>query len=206
VARQFTLGHLPRLVVEHDGWNLEFEALPMSSAAVGQKRRLVGMFGPAKAQVVDNVNGLRRALYSKANRYGDLDVPLVIAVLANTEFTTEDYELEKALFGLSAWRPAQTAEDAKTRLFEGGHWLDTSGWRRGHAPQVIAAQGLQPWNITEVHPRLWSTFELRTVHPWQPGWLSRVSVDSPELVVTEGESLHALFGLAPDWPPGPPFA
>ena len=41
------------------------------------------------------------ALDEKANRYGALDAPLAIAVLSNSEFHTEDLDVERALFG--AW-------------------------------------------------------------------------------------------------------
>jgi hypothetical protein len=39
------------------------------------------------------------ALNHKANRYGSLEAPLIIAVLSNTEFHTEDLDFERALFG-----------------------------------------------------------------------------------------------------------
>jgi hypothetical protein len=143
---------LPRLVFAHDGWRLEFHAMPLSPAAEGKRLGLVGASGAGRAQGVDNLTGLRRVLAGKANRYGRLDAPLVIAVLANTEFPTRDYEVEQALFGVSAGRPADASREPGL-LFSEGHWLGRKGWRRGHAPHTVFAQGLQPWFATRTAPR-----------------------------------------------------
>ena len=51
-------------------------------------------------------------LNEKANRYGALEVPLVIAVLSNPEFHTEDLDVERALFGaLIGRRPSPNRRD-----------------------------------------------------------------------------------------------
>jgi hypothetical protein len=39
------------------------------------------------------------ALDAKADGYGLLDDPLVVAVLSNAQFRTEDVDVERALFG-----------------------------------------------------------------------------------------------------------
>jgi len=194
---------LPRLRWAKDDWDLEFHALPLKPQAVGKKHRFVSMLGPGEARIVDNVSGLLRALNAKADKYGALDAPLVIALMSNTEFFTEDDEVEQALFGISVHRPAQAALRPK-ELIQEGHWLTRSGWRRSHTPQVIAVQDLTPWTITKVRPRLWSTLEPGIVSPVQPTWLGSVTVSGPEAVVSGGQPLSTLFGLPSDWLAGGP--
>ncbi|MBV9660426.1 MAG: hypothetical protein JO337_04650 [Acidimicrobiales bacterium] len=75
---------LPSLDWDDEGWYLEFHALPLKEEARGKARSALGMLGPGEAVVVDNVTGIRRALDSKKNKYGQLDAPLVVAVLSNT--------------------------------------------------------------------------------------------------------------------------
>ena len=197
VAAEVAAGSLfddaPRLPWSHEGWELEFLAIPLRAKAKGNELSLVGMVGPGRAQWVNNLEGLRRVLAYKANNYGVLDHPLVIAVMSNAEFRTDDFE--QALFGRAVGRREDSIRDPRL-VVEGGHWLTSRGWRNGHAPQVIAASALNPWSITQIHPRLWTTLEPEVVVPSQPDWLSRVYIVGNQAA---DASLHALFGLPPGW-------
>lgn len=186
----------PKFTWNHEGWRLGFQAIPRRTQAFSQDQSLVGMSGPGQAQLVDNISGLLRVLDDKANRYGSLDHPLVIAVMSNTDSPTEDYEFEQALFGRAVGRGVESTRDP-SMVVEDGHWLTRRGWRRGHAPQVIAASNLTPWTITQSRPRLWTTLETSVVAPSQPNWLMHVSVVGNQS--SEVSSLEALFGLPPDW-------
>jgi hypothetical protein len=182
----------------HEDWRLSFQAIPLRTRAFGQDQSLVPISGPGEAQLVDNVSGVLRVLDVKANRYGSLDHPLVIAVMSNTAFPTEDYEFEQALFGRAVGRRVESIRDPSL-VVEDGHWRTRQGWHRGHAPQVIAAINLTPWSITQSRPRLWTTLEAGVVVSSQPDWLSRVNIGESQPSVEEGSSLEALFGLPPGW-------
>jgi len=195
---ELTFDRLPRFTWRYDGWDLEFHALPLSPDAPRGATPLIGMYGPATAQMVDKRTGLSRALDSKAHRYGELDAPLVIAVLDNTGPTlTHDYQVEQALFGLAAARPAASGTRPEG-ILEEGHWLRRSGWRRGHAPQVIAAMNFAPWNVAEFQPRLWETLEPGREGPQQPDFLARVDVAGPDPQVLPAGANP--FGLTDGWP------
>lgn len=197
------VGHLPYFLWEADGWELEFHALPLRPEAADKNLSLVGI-RVGEAAVVDNSIRIFKALSYKAKHYGKLDHPLVIAIMSNTNYPTKDYEVERALFGLSNRRPEAAAQDPHEYVLSEGHWLTNKGWRRGHAPQVIAVQGLLPWSVAEVRPRLWSTSEPDVVMPEQPGWLNRVDVSGPEAQLEDADSVAAHFGLPEDWLSGDP--
>ena len=190
----------PNLPWNVDGWELTFTALPVHPKP---RTGLIGIRGPGRARIVDNVTGLRRALDSKANKYGELDAPLVIAVLSNTEYPTRSYEMLQALYGLSALIPTRAAENPSD-LVRDGHWLTNAGWRRGHTPQVILGTALWPWWILSKRPQLWQTLQPSIVGPVQPDWLDRVDISGPEPLVLPGTPLYALFGLPDDWLAGEP--
>lgn len=189
---------LPRLPWQADGWHLEFHAFPLNPDAAPGNTPMIGTYGDGKAHMIDKHTGLSRALDSKANKYGPLDAPLVIAVLDNSgPPSTGDYQIEQALFGLAAARPAASAlvpQDIHT----GGHWLTRAGWRRGHAPQVITASTFNPWNVTDYPPRLWQTLESGCQSPKQPDFLARVDLTGSDPEVRAGGANP--FDLPVGWP------
>jgi hypothetical protein len=170
--------HAPRptFQFEEDGWVLTFEALPMKS---GTSRRspLIGIRGAGRAKGVDNTTGLRRALDSKANKYGTrLPYPLVTAALSNTEFPTHDYDVSAVLYGLSALPPASVVDPAD--LHTNGHWRNTNGWRRSHNPNVIVAASLNLHNLASVTPTLWTTLDPTATIVADISWADPVSVSA----------------------------
>jgi hypothetical protein len=194
-AVQFGYFAGPELAWNDAGWRLSFTAVPVQPKL---RTGLAGIRGPGEAKIVDNATGLRRALDSKANKYGPLDAHLVIAVLSNTEYPTRPYETLQALYGLSALSPTRAAANP-TELAQEGHWLARRGWRRSHAPQTIVACGLHPWHILRTRPQLWQTLEPGVSGPRQPDWLDTVDVNQPEPLIHTGTPLHALFGLPANW-------
>jgi hypothetical protein len=189
---------LPSLDWDDEGWRLEFHALPLKEEARGKARSALGMLGPGEAVVVDNVTGIRRALDSKKNKYGQLDAPLVVAVLSNTMYPTKDYEFEQALYGVSSYRPHESPLRPDS-LFQEGFWLTKAGWQHGNVPQVVTAAGLSPWTVTTIRPRLWTTLEAGVAATQQPNWLARLDL-SVEARPLPSTAMGSCFGLPADWP------
>jgi hypothetical protein len=192
------LDRLPEMPWNDDGWSLIFHALPLREQARGKERSALGMMGPGEATVVDNVSGIIRVLDSKHGKYGVLDAPLVVAVLSNTKYPTRDYEIEQALFGISARRPAESVEYPDS-MFQEGFWLTKRGWRYRDTPQVVTAAELKPWTVTKTQPKLWQTLEPRVPLTTQPEWLARMMIGA-EAVPAPASDLPRHFDLEPDWP------
>jgi hypothetical protein len=189
---------LPSFSWEDQGWVLTFHALPLSDEARGTPRSALGMLGPGEAHVVDNVTGICRVLDSKKDKYGEVVAPLVIAVLSNTLYPTRDYEIEQALYGVSSFRPPESLTHPE-RFFQDGFWLTKTGWKYGRIPQVVSVEGLKPWTISKVQPRLWATLEPEVAGPEQPDWLARMDLTT-EARPLDASSMAGCFGLDPDWP------
>lgn len=182
-----------------NGWSFEFQAIPLSPAMRGTGLPLIGAFTGCVAETASVSGPLRRALETKAARYGR-DLPLVIAVLSNTALGTGDDDIGHALFGMHP-NAALTAGGSGSGL-----WRDGKGWRRDHVVQVIAAQDLYPWSITRQQPRVWTNPRPRAslALPAQPGWLRRVQVDEGHPTVADVLPAAILptqfFDLPYDWP------
>ena len=165
----------------------------------GNRPALVGAFTGCIADTASVSRLLRRALETKAARYGR-DLPLVIAVLSNTALGTGDDDVGRALFGM---HPNTASPTGRSRP---GLWRDGKGWRLDHVVQIIAAQDLYPWSITRQQPRVWTNPRPRATLavPAQPGWLRRVLVDEGHRAVADvlpaAVPPGQFFDLPPDWP------
>lgn len=183
-----------------DGWHLRFGAVPVLPGR-GAGLHLVGTHTTGGWS--NDARRITAALESKADRYGTLDAPLVIAVLSNSAYGTEDIEFEGPLYGNLVGRRPTAVLPPPGALIKPGHWLSEDGWRHANAPQVIAAQGLYPWTAAKVQPRLWSTLQPGTSAPAQPGWLARVQVTGPAPQPGPAAPMSGLFGLPDPWPTVP---
>jgi len=182
---------------QEDGWRLEFNAQRLRPEHVGAgfpliRSHMVMGWGHDATRILS-------VLDKKTKKYGSLNAPLVIAVLSNTMFRTEDVDVERALFGtLIGYRP-HSQPPGTDQLLAPGYWCTSEGWRRKRVPQVIAAHSLYPWTVTEVQPRLWTMPQADVIAPAQPGWLARMDVSGSIPAAMPADSPARLFELPPNW-------
>ncbi len=203
-AQAEAVGRTPRptLRFEDDGWLLSFEALPTKSSVSGGSP-LIGIRGSGRAKGVDNKTGLRRALDSKANKYGTkLPFPLVTAVLSNTEFPTRDYDVSAVVHGVSALPPASVVDPAE--LHTDGHWRTKNGWRRSHNPNVIVAADLNLYTLATRTPTLWATLDPAATVVGDISWADPVNVGIQDPQPTGRAPALDALGIDATWCFGPP--
>jgi len=99
------------------------------------------------------------ALEEKARRYGDLDRPFVIALLANDVFVDEE-NIASALYGEPGFGVDANGEVSLGRA--GGLWSDGAGTR---VSAVLTARNLVPASVAVVEPLLWHASQ--PTHPLQ---------------------------------------
>lgn len=182
-----------------DGWHVQFGAVPLLPGRTA--RHLIGTHTTAGWS--NDVARITAALGSKADRYGALDAPLVIAVLSNSMYGTDDIDFEDALYGALIGRRPTAVLPPPSAILRPGHWLSQDGWRHANAPQVITAHDLSPSTVAKVQPRLWSTLQPGVPTPSQPGWLTRMQVTGPAPRPEQAASMSSLFGLPDPWPTVP---
>lgn len=141
----------------HDDWEFELIAIPLTDERPGP-HSVLRMWGPARGSTIHNDQVIFDALLDKAGAYGDLDQPLVIALLCNTRFPTEPHHVERALYGLHLPHPPDGIPDPETLQVRGdGFWVTSTGWVRREVPLVITAAGLGVVGVSrlDAHPVVW---------------------------------------------------
>lgn len=174
----------PSLNIDYDDWSFEIYAFLRGSKASHNPRPVLDAIGPAEGSAVDNSSPLVRAILGKAKAYGAPDLPLVIAVLANTYIPTWDHQVERALFGAATKRPSTQFVHEAT-FHQAGVWASAGEWKRTHVPQIICSSGLSYRTLGTNIPRLWSTLDQNAEPPTQPNWLATVSTGGPEPTVNQ---------------------
>jgi hypothetical protein len=183
------------------GWLLNFAAFPVSEQGLGRAIKLLRVTeGFAWA---DDKTRIRKALDRKAHHYGELDAPLVVAVLCNTSPGVVDTsDVEDVLYGeLIGHHATSPLPPERAKILEPGLWLSQAGqWKRPDIPQVITAMNVPSLRIPVCQPLLWKTLASKAACPTQPGWLAPVHMSPQGPRAEKADSTAQLLGLPEDWP------
>jgi hypothetical protein len=200
---------LPRTELTVRDWKLEVSAIPRSPERRGLQVPMIAIY-PAMGGFPSAVaKDVQPKLADKANRYGDLDAPYVIAVWFMATFASQQTAPE-ALFGYEVPTDVGTlALDLPPSTQRLPSLWSAKNERRGRVAAVLAAPSFD-FNysaVTKAMPRLWS-------NPWAdrpfdidtPFANSRVQADESAVTNTAAAVPPSeLFDLPADWP-GTPFA
>lgn len=201
----------PRCRWERDGWKIVFFAIPRLREDRGTTRHTV-LFHGWSAHKVEAQSSLRDALEEKADRYGKLEVPYVIAVdiLAIDSFGSNAGEVffgkEIALIDTRSEKVTLTRSPLLPNRprSENGLWFGRRGPRNQQVSAVLLVDELMPWAIAHKTPILWhNPWAEKPLDPvlWRgPQMVPDMNVSPPRMQFKEGEQAHEIFHLPPDWP------
>lgn len=142
-ARQSAGLAAPVRLLAFGDWLVEVEAIAVPDHTCSARPMLAprGRRGGA----VDDVRPLRRKIKKKAARYGALDRPYLLAVLALGDYVGED-DVERALLGGDpAMRPSR----------DHAVWIGPGGPHNTRLSGVLVARGLQSTDPHRATPTLW---------------------------------------------------
>jgi len=208
IAEQFQQGGfetLPRWEWKHDDWQITFFPIPKKPEARGKPGvRPIGL-QMYDARLITPHIGIKKAIQDKATKYGELDLPYIVAINVMDEFGADDIDISNALFG----------EEQVTLIFRGnevigkrpgrkpnGAWYGPDGPQNKRVSAVLIAVNLNPWKIAKVTPVLWH-------NPWANYPLPSDIWQLPQLIPDEkdnrlfkkdGKSAWQLLSLCPNWP------
>lgn len=178
----------------HEGWHLVFEPLPLKPEARDRPgRRALGMFS-SSGSLVDDVSPLRRALSDKGRKYGELDLPLVIAVNIISDFHDDD-DTRQALFGGAGWDREPNARPSP----DTGYWGSSYSPQHTHVAGVLVALSMHLARVAIYAPTYWP-------HPGAGVEVPRLALWPIESGTDRQEGTNAAiaanvhFGLPTDWP------
>jgi hypothetical protein len=199
------LDGLPSITLNHDGWNVTFQAIPKSPKARGKQGiRPIGIrfFG---FQECKEDEWIRNAIKEKATKYGKLDLPYLIAINVLSIFINDDYMVMDALFGdegVTFCRLPTGGSDHKLTRASNGAFRGLHGPRHTRVGGVIICNYLLWGNIPKINPVLWHN-PLASFPFNQDLWALPQYVPNPDKTRIErkpGEKAADLFGLPADWP------
>jgi hypothetical protein len=205
LVRSASFDALPRWRFEHEGWEIDFFPIPKSPRARGKPGiRPVGMRMPEPFWSEPRL-AIRDAIVEKARRYGDLDLPYIIAVNA-LEAGVDRIDIMEALFGKEKFTvkltPSGPSRPQMTREPD-GVWTSPSGPRHARVSAVLLASPVLPWNVPRAQICLYHNPWARRPYASELTRLPQAIPDSTtarHMEWQDGESLARIFGLHPQWP------
>lgn len=190
---------MKRIVVNE--WQMLFYAVAVQPEARGEgTRRLLG-YGPASVGSVDDKPQLRDTLKHKRGRYGDPEVPLVVAVNCRSLFMKQA-DIAEALYGSLAHPDlSESAGSGPSIRTLDGTWMGEHGPTGQRMSAVLTAVQLHAGSMATVNPWLWHN--PWTHRPLAVEWPFSSCTVSDRGVLTCDErtvDMAGLLGLQRDWP------
>jgi hypothetical protein len=204
--RTGTTSAVPHWHYEYAGWDIDFYPIPKSPELRGKQGvRPIGMRS-FEGKFVDSSGPIKAAITKKGGRYGDLDLPYVVAVNTLDESIVDQIDVMNALFGeeqyVITFGPDGPDEHQVSRA-PNGVWTSRSGPRYTRISAVLLGVRILPFTVASAN--LW------LIHnPWAQRPYSSVLTCLPQGVPQSGhmewrpgESLAAILELPEGWPADP---
>lgn len=151
-------------------WRIEVEAIAVDDSLACGRRGMLAARGASSGRV-DDVRPLRRKIKKKAARYGALDRPYLLAVLALGDFVREG-DVAQALLGAHSLPSPEVGRDHAV-------WIGPGGPHNTRLSGVLVARGLQSTSGPTAPPTLWrNPWALRPLEhalPWRTAQASAVA-------------------------------
>ncbi|NQT22095.1 MAG: hypothetical protein HQ579_01510 [Candidatus Omnitrophica bacterium] len=193
---------VPHWNYEHDGWKIIFYPIPKSPKGRSKPgSRPIGVILNGKFSVLDSHSAIRDTIIAKANRYGKLEWPYVIAVNALGE-DVKNIDIMNALFGEEqivanfGWGPKKH----KHTRARNGVWIGEPGIQYTGISAILIAHPLLPYNIPKAPIRLYHNPWARKKYSSNLTCLPQSVPQENRLEPIEGKPLGAIFNLSPEWP------
>lgn len=172
----------------HEGQDWSWGSVGVHAESEEAKVRLPG------AGIGDKVEAKR------PGRYGEFELPYVVAVNAAARHIPMGFDVLNALYGTLAGAPdSQTGETEGVRLPD-GVWHGPDEPQHTRISAVLVGLWLTPWRVTS--GAVWLAESPSPQHPYEGalGRLPRLRVEGGRIVEREGASLGQLLGLPDGWP------
>jgi hypothetical protein len=208
ITKQYEQGGrraLPHWYWEHEGWRITFFPIPKKPEARGKPdARPVGFIMLGARWGTPPV-GIKKSIQDKASKYGELDLPYVIAINVIDEFGAHESDISDALFGkeqLVVITQGNKVVEEQLRREPNGVWYGPEGPQNQRVSAALITVNLTPWTIAIATPSLWH-------NPWANRSLTSDIWSLPQLIPDsknnrlvkhEGKNSRQLLGLYSNWP------
>lgn len=190
----------PRYSWKHDGWHIDFIALPRPLEEKDQGRETV-FYESSSGKWSGARNALHRKLEEKAKKYGSLQLPYIIAVdvLSSDSLGCDVDEVffgqEIVLIDPESGTMTQTRSPFRPKRpsRENGFWIgQEERLRNQQVSAVLIINELMPWSFARKTSLLWH-------NPWAEKPLNLNIWQGPQMVLDEDRSQWLLHEGKSDW-------
>ncbi len=189
----------PEFLWQYENWSLRIRAIPLEVKSRGMYEQFIGVrtYG---ANWTNGWTPIRNAIQKKTNRYGKLDLPLVVAVNVNG-FRLNPIDEMQALFGQEQVSVSfNNTENPTYSRATNGAWLGPEGPRGKQCSGAWLCDKLSPYSLAKLGHTLY-------INPWANLPLPESALVMPtskavdgQIEKNEGSLFREILGLDPHWP------
>jgi hypothetical protein len=192
----------PERRISFADWVWSFTALPRLSP--GRYWSIIQMY-PSQGGVVTDHSDIAQKLKEKAERYGNLEHPLLLAIMSPRVHAGDIGDVHRALFGISGDMPVRLCEGSWHGEYIGsqsGLWVNQNGPTRTNVTGVLYLSHLGCHAVAQRRITAWEC-------PWSGHRLptqliaDRITLncfDNSFDLIQAMKAPHEVFGLPVDWP------
>lgn len=189
----------------HEGWDIYFDAIARPPAKCGQPGRIIASFTEVKWRN-EGLPAISRAINNKATKYGELDIPYVVAVNVIDDWLNKD-DVDYIIDGLLGQLSSNTIlrPDGSLMAWEkraGGAWFGSREPQNTRVSAALMTLRLSPWEVATQPPKMfhnpWATRPLPICLWPLPHWIINLNKSCPQCLT--GKSTAEVLGLPAWWP------
>lgn len=192
------LEHLPLWHFNHGRWHIEIQPVPKFKLRGKSGVRPIGT-RMTDFRLVNNWTPIRDSIIEKGRKYGELDLPYVIAV--NVLKPADSTDILQALFGQEEYIIDISDSSApKMRRKPNGVWIGPKGTRYTRISAVLMVTRLSTYNIPRASLYLYH-------NPWAQKPYESVLTQLHQAILVDGrihwadgKKVDSIFDLSPNWP------
>jgi hypothetical protein len=191
----------PSIDIQHEDWTLNVQAIPASPEKRGKIKRFIGLQS-GRTGFVDSSSPIRKNLKGKGQRYGELNLPLIVA-LNFSAFNLDAIDEMQALYGDEQITVSSSEFDAEPKVGRAPNGL----WRGPDGPRGSRVSGAWLFNDLTFYTAA-KRKQTLYFNPWPIHPLPEILKELPHATMLEdftvkwedGLSLREVLDLSEDWP------
>ena len=194
---------VPTWNFEHDRWQIEIQPLPKAKLRGKTNVRPIGVMTKG-FRLVDDRTPIREAIIEKGNKYGDLDLPYVVAV--NAIEPIDEISIFEALYGKEEYLVdvsdvQRKVSEPKLKRVPDGAWTSPKGPRYTRISAVLMVSRLTTYNIPRsiscLYHNPWAQKPFQSVLSQLP---QAIPLANGEIKFETGISASTIFNISSAWP------
>lgn len=184
-----------------NGWIVETTAFPVSTDMRGVGCGLVSAYSIHEVGWVDSWTPLKNAIKKKGSRYGDLDLPLIVAVNFDRGYLSSIDKVQ-ALYGQEkyVYFPDNPEIPARIERENNGAWRGISGSTTRRVSGAWFFHGISPYNVVSATQNIYLNPWANIDAPESLNIFPTVILDENSLIESDGITIGDALELPAGWP------